>query len=392
VIVLGLEAFHDAFKVIIEVNRKHFENILNKYTGVLTNFFDLLKGIHSDNKYIHFVGAGRSKLAGKVFGDLMKNIGFNISYIGDVLSRPVKKNDLVIAVSSSGWTNSTLFAVEQAIKIGATVVGLTASFKSKLGRLADTVIPLPGKPVPEEIPYLARQLLGHHKTPLTPMGTISELATILFGIGVASAFNSYQVENSDPIIEFKEIIFRVLHETEQNLNKIVNKIDLVNSFVESVTKSYSSKGIKLYMHGLGICEIISKMSLMRYQHLNLNVYLIDDWILRSPSDILVLISGSGENNIVMEYAYEAVRSGIKLVGITANSDSKLAKMSELVIEFDDISTREDYIQLRIGEERPIFIPLFEFSALVFLESTVAQIASKLNISEEDMKALHANIE
>jgi D-arabinose 5-phosphate isomerase GutQ len=349
----------------------------------------MLKDAKSKGNYVHIAGAGRSKIAGEIFGELLKNLGINVSIIGETLSKPVKKGDILIAVSSSGWTNTTLFAVEQSIKLGAKIIGLTASPGSKLDRLSDITILLPGKPKMDEIPYVVRQLMGRHKTPLTPMGTVSELGTILIGMGLTQAI--YRDEG-DPLENFFDSLKDIMEEADKNKEMILNQRDNVIKYLHILSENVGKSEKKFYLIGLGICQEIAKMAAMRYQHISLNVQPISNWRFRREGDILVAISGSGENPFVLQYVKEAKRSGLQVVGFTANEGSSLTKLSDINIFFSDISLREDYIKFRIGEERPIFQPIFEIISLLFLESTVAELAEIHQISEDLMRSLHANVE
>ncbi len=390
---MELEAFFDAFKTIVDYMNDHISRLIRSNQDDISKTIDMLLGAKKNGRYVHIAGAGRSKIAGTIIGELLKNVGLKVSVIGETLSKPVRRGDVVIAISSSGWTNTTLFAVEQSIRLGAKIIGFTASIGSKLYRLADNIILLPGRSKPEELPYLVRQLMGKHKTPLTPMGTVSEFGALVIGLGLVNAiYHITQDKGDDPINLFKEPILRVLNEAEIIFNKLRESPIDVEKFLNMVIRARSEKGPKLFISGLGLCERVSEMIAMRYQHLGLNVAPIEEWRFRKNGDLLILISGSGENPIVLQYASEAKRSSMNLIGITANKTSQLSKLSDLSIIFSDISIREDYVKLRIGEEKPIFIPLFELISLLFLESTVAQIAEVEQISEEAMRSLHANVE
>jgi len=390
---MELEAFFDAFKTIVDYIGNHINRLIRNNSGDIIKTINMLLEAKKTGHFVHIAGAGRSRIAGTIIGELLKNVGLRVSVIGETLSKPVKKGDVVIAISSSGWTNTTLFAVEQSIRLGAKIIGFTASVGSKLYRLADIIILLPGRSKPEELPYLVRQLMGKHKTPLTPMGTVSEFGALVIGLGLVNAiYHITQDKEGDPIKLFKGPISRVLSEAELIFNKLRESPFNVEKFLGIVMRARSENGKKLFISGLGLCERVSEMIAMRYQHLGLNVAPIEEWRFRENGDLLILISGSGENPIVLQYAREAKRSGMGLVGITANKTSQLSELSDLSIIFSDISIREDYVKLRVGEEKPIFIPLFELIALLFLESTVAQIAEVEQISEETMRLLHANVE
>ncbi|MGQ4890913.1 MAG: SIS domain-containing protein [Candidatus Njordarchaeia archaeon] len=386
---MKLGALDDSYRMITDIIEDHLGKIEKKYVDPIIKTVDLLAKAKEEKRYVHITGAGRSKIAGEIFGELLKNLGINVSIIGETLSKPVREGDVVIAVSSSGWTNTTLFAVEQSIKLGAKVIGFTASKGSKLDRLSDITILIPGKPQAEDIPYIARQLMGRHKTPLTPMGTVSELSTILIGMGIVYAIHK---SKQGIMKSFRESIKTILNEAEVNRKKILEQPKKVIEYLEILSKNVGNENRRFYITGAGICRKVADMVAMRYQHLAINVQPLSNWRFRSQGDVLITISGSGENPIILQYAEEAHRNDMLLVSLTANENSKLAKISDISLVFKDISIREDYIKLRIGEDSPIFMPIFEAISLLFLESTVAQVAEVHQISEEKMRSLHANVE
>ena len=386
---MKLGALNDSYKTITDIIGEHFKKIEKKYVDPIIKTVDLLIKAKEENRFVHIAGAGRSRIAGEIFGELLKNLGINVSIIGETLSKPVRKGDVVIAVSSSGWTNTTLFAVEQSIKLGAKVIGFTASKGSKLDRLSDITILIPGKTKVEDIPYIARQLMGRHKTPLTPMGTVSELSTILIGMGIVYAIHK---SKQGIMKSFREFIRTVLNEAELNRKKILEQPKKVVDYLEILSENVGNEEKRVYLIGAGICQKVADMVAMRYQHLAINVQPLSNWRFRSKDDVLIVISGSGENALILQYAEEASRSDMVLIALTANEVSRLAKLSDISLVFKDISIREDYIKLRVGEDSPIFMPIFEAISLLFLESTVAQVAEIRQISEEKMRSLHANVE
>ena len=356
----NLDAFFDAYETIVSISENHLKILLSRYREDIRRAVEVIRSASEDRRIIHIVGTGRSKLAGEILGELLSNLGYNVSIIGDTLSKPVKRGDVVIAISSSGWTNTTLYAVEQSLKIGAKIIGLTATVGSKLYRLADINILLPGKPRIDETPYIIRQILGKHKTPLTPMGTISEINAILLGVGITSMLRN----GVKDISAFREPILRILKEAKSNLKQLREYVSDITSFIEEVSDGVKRHERKYYLIGLGICDKVSKMIAMRYQHLSINVQPINWWRFRRENDVLIAISGSGENPFLLLYAKEAKRSNMKVLVLTANDESTLANLADIAIFFKDISLREDYIKLKIGEETKIFLPRLQIFLIV----------------------------
>ena len=385
-----LSAFIDAYETILQISEDHINKLVTRYKDNLVSAREMLMNVLRDKKRVHIAGMGRSKLAAMIIGDLLKNQGFQVSVIGDFLSKPVRPGDLVLAVSASGWTTTTCMMVEEAIRLGANVLALTATQRSKLDRLSDVSIYLPGGAAIDETSYIIRQIIGRHKTPLTPMGTIPETNSILVGIGLVGMLSDSM---GDSVDLFKDYVSLVLKNARDSLIGLRNDLDRLNDFIDTVSSCKRNNGSKVYLIGAGINKFVSLMSAMRFQHLGLNVASIDDWKFRDKGDVLIAISSSGESAITLLYAKEAKRSGMRLISLTASPGSTLSKLSDAEIDLLDISKREEYLEFRVlKESKGKFIPAFEYAALLVLESVVAQIAEEFSIKEEDMRRMHANIE
>jgi 6-phospho-3-hexuloisomerase len=131
-------------------------------------------------KRIFIGGAGRSGLVAKAFGMRLMHLGFTVYIIGEVITPAINKDDLLIIVSGSGQTLSTLVAAKVAKEKGVKVVSITSNPDSELGKLSDLVVQIKGRRLEDaKRDYEARQLSGEHE-PLTPLGTLFELSTMVF--------------------------------------------------------------------------------------------------------------------------------------------------------------------------------------------------------------------
>jgi len=131
-------------------------------------------------KRIFIGGAGRSGLVAKAFGMRLMHLGFTVYIIGEVITPAINKDDLLIIVSGSGQTLSTLVAAKVAKEKGVKVASITSNPDSELGKLSDVVVQIKGRRLEDaKRDYEARQLSGEHE-PLTPLGTLFELSTMVF--------------------------------------------------------------------------------------------------------------------------------------------------------------------------------------------------------------------
>lgn len=134
----------------------------------------------SKSKNVLVAGAGRSGLVAKAFGMRLMHLGLNVNVVGDTVTPPIKKDDLIIVISGSGETSSVKIAVETAVKHGARMMAITGNAKSSIGRLADVTVQIPTMvPKTKGMDYVAKQLEGVTAT-LTPLGTVFELSAHVF--------------------------------------------------------------------------------------------------------------------------------------------------------------------------------------------------------------------
>ncbi len=116
-----------------------------------------------------------------------------------------------------------------------------------------------------------------------------------------------------------------------------------------------------------------------------------DWRFRQKNDLLVAISGSGISTRTLERVTSAESSNMKIISLTSFPKSIIAQKSEIVNELAGRNYQYDPYLLQIND-LDLFSPAFEYVAALFLDSCVAQIANDQGITEESMRAEHANIE
>lgn len=95
-------------------------------------------------KRIFVVGAGRSGLQGKGFAMRLMHIGYQSYVVGETITPSVQANDIWVAISGSGTTESIVAQTEKVKKLGLNVIVLTSDVNSKLAQIADKTIIVPG--------------------------------------------------------------------------------------------------------------------------------------------------------------------------------------------------------------------------------------------------------
>ncbi len=109
-------------------------------------------------------GAGRSGLVARSFGIRLMHLGYQTFVIGETITAPVAKGDLVFLISGSGETYPVVMTAEIAANIGATVVSITRNPETGIAEHSDIVI------------HLDPRDADPRKSELAPLGTLFESA------------------------------------------------------------------------------------------------------------------------------------------------------------------------------------------------------------------------
>ena len=118
-------------------------------------------------KSVFIFGVGRSGLVGQTFSIRLVQLGLQVSFVGEMTTPIIKKDDLLILISNTGNTMSVVTTAKIARRIGTHVVSVTSDADSDLARNSDSVI-------------LVRPAEDAESSEMTPLGTVFEDATLLF--------------------------------------------------------------------------------------------------------------------------------------------------------------------------------------------------------------------
>ena len=126
------------------VFRESVEYIQKKIKGILEEVSDKdienVKKLFFKSNRIFVYGAGRSGLVAKAFAIRLIHLGYQTFVIGETVSAPVTKGDLVLIVSGSGETIPAVMTAEIAHKLKANVISITAKKKSEIAKYADVTL------------------------------------------------------------------------------------------------------------------------------------------------------------------------------------------------------------------------------------------------------------
>ncbi|ASA24669.1 6-phospho-3-hexuloisomerase [Paenibacillus donghaensis] len=123
------------------------------------------------SKKIFLAGAGRSGLMGRAFAMRLMHVGKEAYVVGETVTPGIEESDVLVLGSGSGETKGLVAMAKKAKSLGASVVVVTITTESTLGRLADFTVQLPGAP--------KDQAGGSYQT-IQPMASLYEQTLLLF--------------------------------------------------------------------------------------------------------------------------------------------------------------------------------------------------------------------
>jgi len=185
-------------------------------------------------------------------------------------------------------------------------------------------------------------------------------------------------------MEFKKIKKEVCEEIEFALDKIDERE--VEVFIDSLLMAN-----KLFVMGVGRVMLMMQAFAKRLRHLGLDSYIVGETITPpiGEGDLLVAASGSGETLTTVTIMKLAKQQQAKVALITASLRSTAKEISDVSVRIP-CSTKL-HLPGEISSKQPM-TSLFEQCLLIFCDSLAMMLQGKLNISEEKLWEVHANLE
>ena len=184
------------------------------------------------------------------------------------------------------------------------------------------------------------------------------------------------------VIKFLDTVEGQIRNLKENLN-----FEEIEKAIEAIQNARS-----IFVMGAGRSGFVAKAFAMRLMHCGYNVYVVGETVTPriGKNDLLIAISGSGETTSVVNISKKAKELiGSKLMAITSNKDSTLAKIADIILYIKaKIKTEKD-------EELSKIAPLgtmFELTVMIFLDALIAELMSLKNLTEKDLENRHAVLE
>ena len=167
------------------------------------------------------------------------------------------------------------------------------------------------------------------------------------------------------------------------LSRIVRTMEDVNwsDFLELA--NLLPRARRTYVTGAGRSGLVARSFGMRLMHAGLPVFIPGETVTpaAAPDDLLVAISCTGATGITVHLAARAKEIGAKVVALTAEADSPLARQADKVVL---IPAAAEDIVLRAA--------VFEHAASLCLDAVFNVLSGRLKLDLKEYRARHANLE
>ena len=341
---------------------------------------------------IHLMGMGRSRLVAELFAEFLLDENLSSSVIGSTYAKPVRHGDVVIGISGSGETRSTVDNVRATTFREVFIVGITARGRSQLARFSDQSVVFEWA-ASERVQsnYIVNQLTGR-KSPLTPMGTLFEFATLIYAITATKGL--YDPENPKHI--FKEIsryTIEVMNQVRKGLKPGGYLFEPAMRFLEILEKDLKYDN-QVFWLGSELSEYIATMSGMRARHAGVRIRARTSWRFKKTYDHFLLIAFDTNKDPTARWlAKEAKDNKLRTNVLTTNYKNPLENIDDqMVMDLKIKEPKNQFIRDEAPYHRRLDDMIFQFVAANFLDSLIAQLAYDMGIQEKEMKEKHANVE
>lgn len=191
-------------------------------------------------------------------------------------------------------------------------------------------------------------------------------------------------ESTEVVIETMEILSEQIKDAAEAVSR--NEIyDMLAALLVA-----KEKGAAVFIAGAGRSGLMGRAFAMRLMHMGFRTYVVGDTVTPAVQngDLLIAISGSGNTKSTVEIARKCKDADASVIAITSKDGSELKKLNAINVVLpakskDDVSG---------GSSKTPMGTSFEILALVFTDSIIMQLIELTGVTEDEMKARHANTE
>jgi len=148
----------------------------------------------------------------------------------------------------------------------------------------------------------------------------------------------------------------------------------------------------VFVTGAGGSGLVSRFLAMRLTHLGFSANIVGDQTAGpfTRKDVLIAISHTGETVSTISFAQEAKQLGGRIIAITSNVNSSLARLADSAVEL--AAGDEEYPSLVDLGKRFSSGMLFEVNALAFVMALTVELLSRTGQNGKQLEKRHATLE
>ena len=162
--------------------QKKIKDVLNQVHSLK---IDEIRKLFFSANHIFVYGAGRSGLVAKAFAIRLVHLGFDAFVIGETITIPVQKGDLVVIVSGSGETIPAVMTAEIAHNLGANVISITGKKDSDIAKYATVSL------------FISANCEEDERKRYAPLGTLFEASVWILLDGIVADLLSSKKETEE---------------------------------------------------------------------------------------------------------------------------------------------------------------------------------------------------
>ena len=205
-----------------------------------------------------------------------------------------------------------------------------------------------------------------------------------------------QINECEDVLLSMKLIVNQLNDVIQKLNE-----DDIKDMLQKILDAE-----RIFVMGAGRSGLVGKAFAMRLMHLGFTVYVVGETTTPAvkEEDVVIAISGSGETRSISNLGKIVKDIGSTLITVTSKNNSTLGQLADTSVilpsktktdQDHDPDSGGDLEKNMRGDYTRNLPPLgtsFEITALVFLDSIIAQLISLTGASEAELKSRHTNVE
>ena len=181
------------------------------------------------------------------------------------------------------------------------------------------------------------------------------------------------------------------------ISRIIEGIDEgeIERMVEAILEA---KDRRILIVGAGRSGFVGRAFALRLMNLGFNVYVSGETITPAleKGDLVVAISGSGVTRTVVVQVEAAKEVGARIIAITSHPESPIGRHADILVIVKgrtkiDAETDYERRQIRGIYDLAPLGTMFELSAMIFLDSVVAELMQRLGLTELDMIRRHPRV-